>query len=189
MSSSIGQWRAAIGVFNSCFRCIREKISFLPTFKNSKFKCLNFILNVASLLVILLLSPFLCLFCSLFEHFPLLKYTTSYFYYCNDLKFIFRTSLILVRITVYFSTSILTHFLSSPSFKHDLSCFLNHAIILLSLFLYHYIHLLLFQCGDIERNPGPTSFNSKNLSVCHWNLNSLTAHNFGKIALLEAYIL
>ena len=26
-----------------------------------------------------------------------------------------------------------------------------------------------------------------NFSVCHWNLNSITAHNFGKIDLLQAY--
>lgn len=27
----------------------------------------------------------------------------------------------------------------------------------------------------------------QNLSMCHWNLNNITAHNFSKLTLLEAY--
>ena len=41
--------------------------------------------------------------------------------------------------------------------------------------------------GDIELNPGPNKTNSScKFSACHWNLNSLTAHNFEKVGLLEA---
>ena len=40
--------------------------------------------------------------------------------------------------------------------------------------------------GDIEINPGPRS-KRENISFCHWNLNSLTAHNFSKVSLLQAY--
>ena len=40
-------------------------------------------------------------------------------------------------------------------------------------------------CGDIEVNPGPGHWTS--LSFCHWNLNSISAHDFIKILLLEAY--
>ena len=49
------------------------------------------------------------------------------------------------------------------------------------------IFLLLFD--DVELNPGPTKKHNSwfNFSVCHWNLNSLTAHNFEKVNLLEAY--
>ena len=47
---------------------------------------------------------------------------------------------------------------------------------------------MLFACGDIELNPGPKKGSScYNFSVCHWNLNSITAHNFAKIDLLQAY--
>ena len=44
----------------------------------------------------------------------------------------------------------------------------------------------LLICGDVELNPGPkkTKFN---FSLCHWNLNSITAHTFSKISLLKAY--
>ena len=49
------------------------------------------------------------------------------------------------------------------------------------------MHVLLLQHGDIETNPGPTKEKIKNLSCCHWNVNSLIAHNFTKISHLEAY--
>ena len=47
--------------------------------------------------------------------------------------------------------------------------------------------LLLRSHGDIELNPGPHRSNDNNLSVCHWNLNSITAHNFSKLMQLKAY--
>ena len=49
-----------------------------------------------------------------------------------------------------------------------------------------YFKIDILRCGDIESNPGPhQAINS--LKVCHWNLNGLTAHDFVKISLLEAY--
>ena len=42
--------------------------------------------------------------------------------------------------------------------------------------------------GDIELNPGPRKNNSSyNFSFCHWNFNSIAAHNFSKLSLLETY--
>ena len=44
------------------------------------------------------------------------------------------------------------------------------------------------QChGDIELNPGPKKLRNKSLSVCHWNLNNLTADNYSKLTQLKAY--
>ena len=45
-----------------------------------------------------------------------------------------------------------------------------------------YFALRLLQHGDIELNPGPKYF-----SMCHWNLNNLTAHNYSKVSQLEAF--
>ena len=42
---------------------------------------------------------------------------------------------------------------------------------------------LLLLCGDVELNPGPKQKNT----ICHWNLNSIAAHNFAKLVLLKAY--
>ena len=41
--------------------------------------------------------------------------------------------------------------------------------------------------GDIEVNPGPKKNCSTNFSFCHWNLNSLSAHNCVKFSSLQAY--
>ena len=46
---------------------------------------------------------------------------------------------------------------------------------------------LLMLCGDIESNPGPRPNSGQSFSICHWNLNSIAAHNFSKISLLKAY--
>ena len=52
----------------------------------------------------------------------------------------------------------------------------------------------LFSCliivsGDDEVNPGPKNSVSECLSICHWNLNSISAHDYSKLFLLKAYIL
>ena len=36
-------------------------------------------------------------------------------------------------------------------------------------------------------NPGPTLISKDSYSICHWVLNSITAHNYTKILLLKAY--
>ena len=50
--------------------------------------------------------------------------------------------------------------------------------------LFHSIYLLIL-CGNIELNPGPKD--AKYLSLCHWNLNSIAAHNFAKVSTLKAF--
>ena len=39
---------------------------------------------------------------------------------------------------------------------------------------------LILLSGDIETNPGPTPSSGQCFSICHWNLNSIAAHNFAK---------
>ena len=48
--------------------------------------------------------------------------------------------------------------------------------------------ILLLLGGDIELNPGPKQSSINAFSICHLNLNSLSAHNYAKIYLLKAYI-
>ena len=40
---------------------------------------------------------------------------------------------------------------------------------------------------DIETNAGPLWQNQNKFSICHWNLNSITAHGYAKMPLLKAY--
>ena len=51
-----------------------------------------------------------------------------------------------------------------------------------------FIFALLLCHGDIEINPGPKKLKKNSHSVCHWILNSLSAHNFSKLTQLNAYI-
>ena len=44
--------------------------------------------------------------------------------------------------------------------------------------------LLLLLSGDAELNPGPKRNYSCAFSICHWNLNSISAHNYVKVFLL-----
>ena len=48
--------------------------------------------------------------------------------------------------------------------------------------------LLLLLSGDVELNPGPKRNYSNAFSICYWNLNSISAHNYAKEFLLKAYI-
>ena len=64
-------------------------------------------------------------------------------------------------------------------------------LLIISFCLYHiwlHIHLVNVSC-DAEKNSGPNSYSAQYLTIFHWNLNSITAHNFTKIALLKAYLL
>ena len=47
--------------------------------------------------------------------------------------------------------------------------------------------ILLLLSGDIEKNPGPNPDYLSSFSFCHWNLNSIAAHNFIKMSLLQVY--
>ena len=49
--------------------------------------------------------------------------------------------------------------------------------------------LLLMLSGDVEINPEPLSNCKEHFSICHWNLNSISAHDYSKLFLLKAYII
>ena len=45
---------------------------------------------------------------------------------------------------------------------------------------------LLLTCNDVELNSGRKKIKAcYNFSLCHWNLNGVTFHNFSKLQLLE----
>ena len=63
-------------------------------------------------------------------------------------------------------------------------------IYMLSIYLFHVWLCLIFtkRSGDIEQNPGPKPSSCQSFSICHWNLNSISAHNLIKLSLLRPYI-
>ena len=49
-------------------------------------------------------------------------------------------------------------------------------------------NLLILLSADVELNPGPKRAPTSNISICRWNLNSTSAHNYTKLFFLKAYI-
>ena len=66
-----------------------------------------------------------------------------------------------------------------------LSFFVIVMKIWIATWLYSVLRLL---GGDAELNPGPKQSSINAFSICHWNLNNLSAYNYAKILLLKAYI-
>ena len=98
------------------------------------------------------------------------------FLYCN-ISFLF-VLLITVFLTLKCNSYSTKHF-------HTMS-FLVTVITIWSLpWLYS---LLILLSADVELNPGPKRASTSNISICHWNLNSISAHNYIKLFLLKAYI-
>ena len=48
--------------------------------------------------------------------------------------------------------------------------------------------LLVLLSGDVEINAGPKRTLEASLSIYHWNVNSISAHNHVKLSLLRAYL-
>ena len=83
-----------------------------------------------------------------------------------------------------------------PKFFHA-NC--KHIFIYLRLALYIFMTVLYLRyiwlysilvklSGDVEENPGPKPKPCQSFSTCHWNVNSVSSHNFSKVSLLRAYI-
>ena len=74
--------------------------------------------------------------------------------------------------------------------KISWSVLITFLILIVIMFIWFiWVHALLIrQSGDIETNPGPKPNPCHSFSICHWNLNSLTAHNYLKVSLLRAHV-
>ena len=48
--------------------------------------------------------------------------------------------------------------------------------------------IVLKLSGDIKENLVPKLSSNQSFSICHWHLNSISAHNYIKVSLLRAYI-
>ena len=60
---------------------------------------------------------------------------------------------------------------------------------MIGIYVYHiWLSLTIIRLfGDIEENPAPKRNSNQSFSICHWNLNSITAYNYLKVSLLRAY--
>ena len=105
-------------------------------------------------------------------------------------KNILKTHLIQI---VIFLLVITVRYAISPSFAQNIrflrrSLFHSFYFINTVSYIYHVwlYSLAIKHSGDIEKNPGPKPNSCDFLSICHWNLNSISAHNFIKLSLFRA---
>ena len=63
-----------------------------------------------------------------------------------------------------------------------------HMYVIIKTCLATWFYSLLLLSGDVELNPGPKLNYSYAFSICHWNLNSISAHNYAQMFVLKAYI-
>ena len=113
--------------------------------------------------------------------------------YHNDDTFTLAIGLIILAL--WHLIYVLSNWKFRPRFLPDLVGICNISIKALHLSMIgvyvHHIWLsltIIRLSGDIEENPGPKCNSNQSFSICHWNLNSITAHNYLKISLLRAYV-
>ena len=73
----------------------------------------------------------------------------------------------------------------SNKYLHTLSFLVTIITVWLLPWLYS---LLILLSADAELNPGHKRVSTSNISICHWYLNSISAHNYIKLSLLKAHI-
>ena len=103
----------------------------------------------------------------------------SFRFYYTVMKFI--VMLFSILIYMFFEICVLFNDISFI-IRHYFSYIFSIFVVYL---LYH-IRLIRLS-GSIELNPGPKPSSFKFFSICHWNLNSITSHDFLRVKLLTAY--
>ena len=106
----------------------------------------------------------------------------TFFLHCA-LSFYNISFLLVLLITVFltFKSS------SDRSIKYLLT--LSFLVTIIRIWLLPWLYsLLILLSADVELNPGPKRVSTINISICHWNLNSISPHNYIKLSLLKAYI-
>ena len=182
------QFRAEIGIFNSVNRpYFRRKCCFLQLL-------LNNIKNISIVMRLILFNDTKLYYFILIH---LICFLTTFMVY----PFVFGLNLIFsefmksyitffnLYIYVYISLLFFVNILWLPIVYHKASAKLltRYCLFFQICFFLPYIKHALLISGDIETNPGPANLDNQNFSICHWNLNGITANNYIKMCLLEAY--
>ena len=104
----------------------------------------------------------------------------AYLLYAVFLKHIVNCTLVLAIFNAFFrkKVNVINIYLGCILYWNILSSFMSN--------IWHCKCLLQLN-GDIELNPSPKPNSCKSFSICHWNLNSITSHNFIKVSLLTIY--
>ena len=104
----------------------------------------------------------------------------------KSLKIPFFMLIILFLLVVFLNSSFIFIFKDASESIKETNLTWPDYMFTIRYLINNFKHLLLLLSGDIETNPGPKR--SSNIKFCHWNLNSLVAHDFIKVPLVEAFI-
>ena len=141
------------------------------------------------MILLVSISPFILLIYSIFSSFPVLKHISRFSQDLDDINMLLFNSFLYIYIILRFMYNISIHLIVNRrkvvkfTLKY-ITFYLYSFELCLSLNL-SIQYFLLIRSGDIETNPGP--HNKDSLSICHWNLNGISAQNYVKLSMLEAY--
>ena len=71
---------------------------------------------------------------------------------------------------------------------HEVFCLISFSNRFFAKHFFWLQSLLILLSGDVEINLGPKRTPKAILSIYHWNLNSISAHNYAKWSLLRVYL-
>ena len=146
----------------------------------------NFDAEFSAILVLLLLI-FLCIWPLVL--FVVVALVLSYSGFSRFKEISLENFLLFILIVFFkfilFSNSLFNHIIAyRANILHCLFTFsIQYVFFFQFFFLIPHIKLFFLLSGDVESNPGPFS---NSLTICHWNLNSVPAHNFAKLTHLGA---
>jgi len=189
--------RVATGLFN-----LNGKLTFQPKNKFSALflaflnlcllsKCLlDVVFNSCCLIVTLFITHF-------YKHATLIKLCLLSVNRSSPVNFVTSLKLVLFFTLVYYFLILLADLTKifknvfHPKFITNLlliillsSLHISDLSLTIQIDYNHRWALWLHIDGDIQENPGPKT---ENFRFFHWNANSLPAHNFSRISLIEAY--
>ena len=184
MPVDICQWRAAIGLFRSS-ATINQNVCVQATFSAAYLIFKLYLFCYAFISISVPFLPLAMIVHAIFQHsiFP-----NSRFLHIFAKLYTLAKSIIYITFEL---TKRICLLVSYPARRKSLKRFLLgyvyfYAVCLISYTLQLqwtiYRHILL--SPDIETNPGPDQGTFK---FCSWNLNSLCAHEFIRVSLIEAY--
>ena len=125
----------------------------------------------------------------------LIRFRNSYQhfkYYLKDIDIAFDVICILTTISIFVLSLIFGIFVCNTIKTFLFSRFRKIKGVLLVYLFSHFLFLFfsrkLLLSGDIETNPGSRRNLNNHCTICHWNLNNISAHNFARVQLLKAYL-
>ena len=185
MEVEINQWRATIG----CFRVSIQTSS--PLSKNIRpFSVLVHVLKLYWFCCCFIAIAIIVLPSALMTHFLAVHSVATQLHFLPLFAHVHRLAKIVVYTTVELFKRIprliigLIHCkrLAVKQFAFLYAYFYIGCITCYTLHTQWLVFRTLLLSGDVEINPGPET-----LDFCTWNLNSITAHDFLRVSLIEAY--